>query len=1054
MNSGSLDPQVLLLRDKISSLEQLMKQQTVAQATVSINELLAQMELLKNTFIDDMSAIKDGGNETLKQFSDNLEVKLKDIDTKLAANQKKLKEDTEKFATNAAAIYGLSAKNLEKFQELMTKKVKATGDDIKKADDELQAFVRTNLANIGSNFDEYKERYSETLKSIISSTPEAWKNLDQFGEEVKKALLQIKPGMASAKDLEEALKSLNITEDMVRQNQAKFGESLINTTTAINNQGKAIDYLIDQQTKLKEAGDKVKENGEAQEAGFNDMTAAFRRYADVLGNEQPTLLGGILKSTLSIAREKNTLSDFFSSVGKGIGSVAADMFSYEKMIDRTIGFVVKRVYESTFEMAKAFARLNETTGGFGLEAKSASMSKSFLGLSGFNGAQLAMYGVTLEKFGEAYGSLANTIGGFNDMMDEQRLILAANASALKSLGVNAETYGKITANLMGTAGKSALDSRDAIEGLARDAIALGKNVGQYLNEFSSGLSKISGYGREATQIFKELNGLVQATKGVLTTGDLVSFADQFNTFDTAAESVSKLNAMLGGTSINILEMMKADPTEKLMMIKRAANDANLEFDKLNVGYKRLLAESFGGDMQKAAAFYKMDMSEALDYMERAQASEEELEKRKRASITAQERLNTALDSMKVMFTPILDFFNLIAKGILKLEKGIGVLPTVGLVFTGMLVAATVAWNSFKVSAVQAVNQIAVAFGMANGNINVANGGVARFLAELRAASSQTAILNKELTMTSGLTKTVGLNAGAGKFAGLGGAGKIAGIALGVGMLASMANTATESSTAYDHMEAGVIGPDGKVHNTSNNFIYKDGKITTFSPLDSVGAAKPGERAVLEPGSKESIFSSVSNFTTEKTTNASKYGSGPQLTPNFGFGNLFSSLETGIKSIGTNINSGMSDGMKKLAPTLAMKEDISILNAEKNIKSENFISKEIDRALTVEGTKLESKFEKESSIKSERNTGQELQRLSQEIQRTNTQKETEKQSTFAQTISDKMSETIINNKTEQQPLAVNATFQMDGKQFAQHVVTKHGDILAEDTARRWLTNGMG
>jgi hypothetical protein len=181
---------------------------------------------------------------------------------------------------------------------------------------------------------------------------------------------------------------------------------------------------------------------------------------------------------------------------------------------------------------------------------------------------------------------------------------------METLGLSADAYGKIVTTMMASVGKTAEGSRQVIEGLAKDAIALGKSVGEYANEFQNAFSKITGYGREATSIFKELNALSMATKGAITSQDLLSISDRFKDFDSAAESVSKLNAVMGGMSINVLDMMKANPAEQIMMIKRASSEAGLEFDKLNIGYKRLLAEYFGGDVGKAAAFFKADMAEA------------------------------------------------------------------------------------------------------------------------------------------------------------------------------------------------------------------------------------------------------------------------------------------------------------------------------------------------------------------------------------------------------------------------------------------------------------
>lgn len=396
------------------------------------------------------------------------------------------------------------------------------------------------------------------------------------------------------------------------------------------------------------------------------------------GAERSNIFGSaFLAMQTSVDGTKKGISDLITTLGAGLKESLLDP---EKSINRVFNLINDKLIKSTLEFDSALAKVGQSTGGFRKEFEGVAMN-----MGGVSFVALSQYGVTLEKFGQAYQGLSKSIGGFNNMLDSQRKLLTESAASMNMLGVSADTYGKLVGKFMGAIGKTAEGSRDMINDLAKDAIALGKSVGDYTSQFETAMSRISGYGREATRIFKELEAVSAATKGIVASQDLLSISDKFKDFDSAAESVSKLNAILGGTSVNILDMMKADPAEQIMMIKRAAGEAGLEFDKLNIGYKRLLAEYFGGDINKAQAFFNANIAEAQSLMDKAVQSEEELAERKKENIAFQDKLNALIENMKVGLTRVFSILNPIIEGITKFASfpGGAVVATFGMIGTAI-----------------------------------------------------------------------------------------------------------------------------------------------------------------------------------------------------------------------------------------------------------------------------------------------------------------------------------------------------------------------------------
>ena len=856
------DPSTLLA-DRISSLENAVKNSGATSLSNGLEELIRRLPQLQSDYIDAMTKMDDSNKNfavSLGNVSKEFTARISEIESALSMQESEAKKLTDSLTKMTA----MSQTQMIQYDKLLSETIGKTGDELAVAQINLKAFLNAAYTENTKDFDKFKDQYTVGVKGIIEENFKAGKSVSEYGEktanEIEKITGKTGDQKLTQEELKKVLRELSATQDIVNEHQEKLIDSFDKGSIAALNQKAKVTVLREELRKLKESLDEVNKNSKIQETGFNEMGSAFSKYADILGKEQKTLFGGLIKSTLDFRKESHSVGDFFKSFGSSLASAKDGLLSYDKMIDRAFGFMHQRMIMPTFEFAKAIAQVNKETGGFGKEFQSSTMT-GFMGMQASNVGALGMYGVSLEKYGKAYGDLANKIGGFNDMSDKQRKILAANAAALETLGVSTDTYAKLTTGFMGALQKNTLATRDAIEGLAKDAIALGKNVGQYTREFEQFMPKLIGYGREASTIFKEVSAFAQATKGAVQASDIMALSEKFQTFESAAESVSKLNAMLGGVSVNILDVMGKDPAQIAMTVKRAANEANLEFDKLNIGYKRMLSEAFGGDMQKAAAFYKMDLAEAQEYMDRSAATEKELEERKRASVAAQEKLNALLDNFKIGLTPILDMMNGISGVFTWLsQNGKVLIGGVLLGMTGLIAGAVFMWNQFKAAAVSATNQVIVAMESLRRGVVLDEIEIAKLIGQYRN-------LNLEATKYN---QTNFSPKGVGNFSGFGRAMGVAAIGITALSLLGAAGKGISNNVAegpQDHSEAGIIGPNGKITpNAGNNFIYRNGNVTTFNSRDMVGTAKEGEQVFLQPSisNMSSTSNAVSNMSNART----------------------------------------------------------------------------------------------------------------------------------------------------------------------------------------------
>ncbi len=624
--------------------------------------------------------IKDFGFEVAIQKARQFNLGIKEVieNTKgLDANLKTLQADARDVSdamAEASRILNAYPQALKQAQQEFITSAKAAEDLQEAADKQLQKvneLKRTQIVNQSAYLALVAEE-SKLLKDRKYNTPEENQRL----ADIQKQMVEM--------GIEEKNNELEIEKINLRQ---------LGTNLQIADKQKEIAKLEVARTK----------NLAEQAAAYMPMLKYEELRLKSLENINDGMSGFLNKITKS-STESTALTDIFfglqKSVFEGAGGIKSLFTNITEgfmrsftdpaaAFNRVASFINKNLIDSTIKFDEVLASVGKNTGGFRKEFEEVAIK-----LGGVSFAGLSEYGVDIKKFGEAYSGLSKQIGGFNNMLESQRKLLAEDAAAINTLGVSADTYGKLVSGFMGALGKTAQASKEMINDLAKDAIGLSIEVGKYTNEFESFMPKLIGYGREASKIFKELNGLIVAADGAISTSDLMSISDRFKEFDSAADAVSKLNAMLGGTSVNILDMMKADPADQIMMIKRAATESGLAFDSLNIGYKRLLAEYFGGDLKKAQAFFNADI---VDAQRQITAGEKELEERKKANVDFQEKLNALMENMKVIVTPIIGLMNGLAKVLTSIMSNPGTALTVALITLGGLITGLVmAWRKFSV----------------------------------------------------------------------------------------------------------------------------------------------------------------------------------------------------------------------------------------------------------------------------------------------------------------------------------------------------------------------
>ena len=207
-------------------------------------------------------------------------------------------------------------------------------------------------------------------------------------------------------------------------------------------------------------------------------------------------------------------------------------------------------------------------------------------------AELNKLGVSAEVAGAAMGALYSNTSGFSRMAESTRDAIAATAAIMIKSGTSAETFAANFEMLTMTMGHSGTAAANINAELFNFAQRNEISTNRMLEGFQTAGPQIVKYGSQAVNVYKQL-ALASKNTG-MEVGKLLSLTSKFDTFDTAAQSVGHLNAILGGPFLNTMQMvMTTNPAERMQALAEATRQAGKSFDQLAYYERLALQQALG-----------------------------------------------------------------------------------------------------------------------------------------------------------------------------------------------------------------------------------------------------------------------------------------------------------------------------------------------------------------------------------------------------------------------------------------------------------------------------
>jgi len=364
----------------------------------------------------------------------------------------------------------------------------------------------------------------------------------------------------------------------------------------------------------------------------------------------------------------------------------AKTFTLSNMLGSSLMKVQEASLELTRQTDEALVEFNKATGATRL------YGDQIIALE----KDMYRYGVSIDDAAQTYGSLVKEVTGFNQLSGQQQASMSKTVGMLNEMGVDASLTADNIQTMTRVMGISATGATD----FSREMFTLAQSIGMPPEEmaqaFQSASPQMAKFGAEGTEVFKKL--AVNARAAGMEVEQILSIVEKFDTFEGAADSVGKLNAILGGPFLSSLEMVQAtDPTERMKLLSDAANDAGKSFDDMGYYERIALTEAMGlKDVSELALVMAGEFDNMAGSTMKSQSELADLAKQQQDFNTLAEEAAQVARMFAMQLKPLVDIAKSLMQTIQDINHALGgnlvkiVITTIGLVKG--LTLATKAWG--------------------------------------------------------------------------------------------------------------------------------------------------------------------------------------------------------------------------------------------------------------------------------------------------------------------------------------------------------------------------
>lgn len=424
---------------------------------------------------------------------------------------------------------------------------------------------------------------------------------------------------------------------------------------------------------LKLENDIINESIKRGELGAEEIKLALQTKK---ANEQT--LKTYKEQTEEIEKQKGLQKEVLNTVasfGKGQQSFL-DKLAESKVSAKDLGKALKEAAKNVPQMlaTKAFHAVQEQTLATAYQADNArasyvqmtgSLQASIGDINDLRAANQALT-PTMGELYEISGALTTQMSSFSTSSKQGRDAMTEAALGAQRLGVNAGQAGQAMDIFRTQMAMSGAEAGQALEEMNRAAMGMKIPPGKLMADFVSTAPQLAAYGDKAKEVFM---GLARQSKALgIEMGKLISFTEQFDTFEGASKAAGQLNAMLGGNFLDSMRLMTAETKEQqIEMVRNAVIMSGKSFDAMSRHEKMYLANAAGiSDYSEAVKMFSESQRASQKDVDSGMVSQERMREVQQKSISAMAKFTALGQSIAVAFEPFLSTLHFVADGIASL----------------------------------------------------------------------------------------------------------------------------------------------------------------------------------------------------------------------------------------------------------------------------------------------------------------------------------------------------------------------------------------------------
>ena len=437
------------------------------------------------------------------------------------------------------------------------------------------------------------------------------------------------------------------------------------------------DRTEEQEKQLQLKKEELKESGEILKATDKELEKQVEISAELL--KQKKLRDKALESTQNLAE---ATEDLLASV-TGVSSAWKSGSSFSERIlqnivdSRAAGRGFSDVVGDIANKFNAAAVLQNA--GASLILKTISATKelmfemdnslaAFKRATGLNGEYTESIVNVQQEMAALGASTADITKGFNDLAMANTTFVFESAATQESLmktatameaGFNAgEEFAGSMGFLQTTLGKTAEAAEQSSMDIVAAAQAMRVPPQQMLDDFMKLGPELAQWGPNTEKVFLETAAAAKALN--MQTSEMLSIAEGFDTFASAADKVGQLNAALGGDYFDTMEMVMATEAERIEMLMDGIEASGKSFETMGRFERKRIAAAAGVTVEQLGKMTNANRdlyTEMQNLQEDATMTYNDLTDAARENMGIQEKLAALQKALAVALKPLIDALN-------------------------------------------------------------------------------------------------------------------------------------------------------------------------------------------------------------------------------------------------------------------------------------------------------------------------------------------------------------------------------------------------------------